>query len=101
MSYVLRQKRLFLVFHSLNRTFDLSVEGTSARKYKRKRYFSFVLRSLIRTFNPMDFRYSRSEKLKYISFFARLFVPLIFQILGTLARKSSNIFGFSLAYSYL
>ena len=60
-----------------------------------------VFRSLIRTFNPADFRYSRSEKLKYIWFFARLFVPLIFQILGTPARKSSNIFGFSLAYSYL
>ena len=35
-----------------------------------------VFRSLIRTFNPADFRYSRSEKLKYIWFFARLFVPL-------------------------
>ena len=35
-----------------------------------------VFRSLIRTFNLSDFRYSRSEKLKYIWFFARLFVPL-------------------------
>ena len=32
-------KWLFLVFHSLIRTSDLSVEGTSARKNKRKRVF--------------------------------------------------------------
>ena len=32
---------------------------------------------------------------------ARLFVPLILRILGTSARKNSNKFGFSLAYSYL
>ena len=56
--------------------FDLSVEGTSARKYKRKKYFSFVFLSLIRTFNPTDCRYSRSEKHKFIWFFSRLIVPL-------------------------
>ena len=68
--------KVFLVILSLIRTSDLSVEGTSARKYKRKKYFSFVFLSLIRTFNPTDFRYSRSEKHKFIWFFSRLIVPL-------------------------
>ena len=46
----LGKTQIYLVFLSLIRTSDLSVEGTSARKYKRKRYFSFVFLSLIRTF---------------------------------------------------
>ena len=72
----LGKTQIYLVFLSLIRTSDLSVEGTSARKYKRKKYFSFVFLSLIRTFNPTDFRYSRSEKHKFIWFFSRLIVPL-------------------------
>ena len=55
-----------------------------------------VFRSLNRTFNPSDFRYSRSEKLKWIWFFAHLIVPLILRILGTHVLKNSNEFGFSL-----
>ena len=66
----LGKTQIYLVFLSLIRTFDLSVEGTSARKNKRKRVF--------------------------LLYFARLFVPLILRILGTSARKNSNIFGFSL-----
>ena len=30
-----------LVFNSLNRTLDLKVQGTSARKYKKKKVFFF------------------------------------------------------------
>ena len=43
---------------------------------QKKTSFSFVFLSLIRTFNPTDFRYSRSEKHKFIWFFSRLIVPL-------------------------
>ena len=50
-------------------TLGVHFKGTSARKYKRKKYFSFVFLSLIRTFNPTDFRYSRSEKQKENEFF--------------------------------
>ena len=57
---------------------------------------NLVFRSLNRTFNPSDFRYSRSEKLKWIWFFAHLIVPLILRILGTHVLKNSNGFGFSL-----
>ena len=72
----LGKTQIYLVFLSLIRTSDLSVQGTSARKYKRKRYFSFVFLSLIRTFNPTDFRYSRSEKQKKTSF-SFVFLSLI------------------------
>ena len=64
MSYVLRQKRLFLVFHSLNRTFDLSVQGTHKQQSKEKSIF--------------------------LLYFSRLFVPLILRILGTHARKNKR-----------
>lgn len=43
---------------------------------QKKMCFSFGFCSLIRTSNPSDFRYFRSEKLKYVWFFPRLFVPL-------------------------
>ncbi len=58
----------------------LEGEKTYGRTYfrstiKRKTSFSFTFRSLIRTFDYRR-RYSRSEILKYIWYFARLFVPL-------------------------
>ena len=49
-SEVQKKTSFSFVLRSLIRTSDLSVEGTSARKYKRKKYFSFVFLSLIRTF---------------------------------------------------
>lgn len=33
--------QIYLVFNSLNRTADLKVQGTSARKYKKKKVFFF------------------------------------------------------------
>ena len=39
--------KVFLVFRSLIRTFDLSVEGTPARKNKRKRDFLLYFARLI------------------------------------------------------
>ena len=36
-------------FNSLNRTSDLTVQGTHVREFQRKECFSFVLLSLIRT----------------------------------------------------
>ena len=46
----LGKAQIYLVFNSLNSTSDLKVEGTSAREFQRKKCFSFVLLSLIRTF---------------------------------------------------
>ena len=37
----LGKKQIYLVFLSLIRTADLKVEGTSARKYKKKKVFFF------------------------------------------------------------
>ena len=45
----LGKAQIYLVFNSLNRTSDLTVQGTHVREFQRKECFSFVLRSLIRT----------------------------------------------------
>ena len=37
----LGKAQIYLVFNSLNRTADLKVQGTSARKYKKKKVFFF------------------------------------------------------------
>jgi len=58
---------------------NLSIQGTHARKYKRKVVFSFVLRSLNRTFDLSaqgTFTRKCKEKRVFLLHFARLIVPL-------------------------
>ena len=60
-----------MVFHSLNRTFDVLHLRYSRSRKQKENEFSFVFFSLNRTFGPTALRYSRSEmKIKASIYFA-------------------------------
>ena len=72
----LGKTKIYLVFLSLNRTFELKLLGRRHLGNTKKIFDFLCISEVCTTFDAMRLRYSRSEKPKFIWFFSHLIVPL-------------------------